>query len=171
MALALPLHPEFRTLPMVWYVPPLSPIRFDDAGLAEPHDIHLAELAQMRIPIDYLANLLCAGNRKPVEAALTRLSALRHYRRSLLSPQAPQWLQQANLSAPQAEAMYHLLALAPYHERFVIPTGMHRPGGDREYIEHGSCGFSFNSPHDTDGANLTGYRPDDRLVISTHSKE
>ena len=24
--LALPLHPEFRTLPMVWYVPPLSPI-------------------------------------------------------------------------------------------------------------------------------------------------
>jgi len=23
--LALPLHPEFRTLPMVWYVPPLSP--------------------------------------------------------------------------------------------------------------------------------------------------
>jgi len=24
---AFPLHPEFRTLPMVWYVPPLSPIR------------------------------------------------------------------------------------------------------------------------------------------------
>ncbi|VEB59428.1 respiratory nitrate reductase 2 subunit beta [Salmonella enterica subsp. enterica] len=23
--LALPLHPEYRTLPMVWYVPPLSP--------------------------------------------------------------------------------------------------------------------------------------------------
>ena len=22
----LPLHPEYRTLPMVWYVPPLSPI-------------------------------------------------------------------------------------------------------------------------------------------------
>ena len=26
---ALPLHPEFRTLPMVWYVPPLSPGRLD----------------------------------------------------------------------------------------------------------------------------------------------
>ena len=25
--LALPLHPEYRTLPMVWYVPPLSPIK------------------------------------------------------------------------------------------------------------------------------------------------
>jgi nitrate reductase beta subunit len=24
---AFPLHPEYRTLPMVWYVPPLSPIQ------------------------------------------------------------------------------------------------------------------------------------------------
>ena len=24
---ALPLHPEYRTMPMVWYVPPLSPVR------------------------------------------------------------------------------------------------------------------------------------------------
>ena len=24
---ALPLHPEYRTLPMVWYVPPLSPVQ------------------------------------------------------------------------------------------------------------------------------------------------
>lgn len=31
--LALPLHPEYRTLPMVWYVPPLSPIQsVADAG-------------------------------------------------------------------------------------------------------------------------------------------
>ena len=26
LRVALPLHPEFRTLPMVWYVPPLSPL-------------------------------------------------------------------------------------------------------------------------------------------------
>ena len=24
--LALPLHPEYRTMPMVWYIPPLSPV-------------------------------------------------------------------------------------------------------------------------------------------------
>src|SRR5207244_7623176 len=24
--IALPLHPEYRTMPMVWYVPPLSPV-------------------------------------------------------------------------------------------------------------------------------------------------
>jgi nitrate reductase / nitrite oxidoreductase, beta subunit len=30
---AFPLHPEYRTLPMVWYVPPLSPIQSAaDAG-------------------------------------------------------------------------------------------------------------------------------------------
>ena len=25
--IAFPLHPEYRTLPMVWYIPPLSPIQ------------------------------------------------------------------------------------------------------------------------------------------------
>lgn len=31
--LAFPMHPEYRTLPMVWYVPPLSPIAHAiDAG-------------------------------------------------------------------------------------------------------------------------------------------
>ena len=31
--IALPLHPEYRTLPMVWYVPPLSPV--ESAGRAD----------------------------------------------------------------------------------------------------------------------------------------
>jgi nitrate reductase beta subunit len=40
--LALPLHPEYRTLPMVWYVPPLSPIQSvaDAGGL--PHNGNIA---------------------------------------------------------------------------------------------------------------------------------
>ena len=33
---ALPLHPEFRTMPMVWYVPPLSPVV--DAVSRDGHD-------------------------------------------------------------------------------------------------------------------------------------
>ncbi|XNM60913.1 hypothetical protein ACLK1T_29660 [Escherichia coli] len=32
--LALPLHPEYRTLPMVWYVPPLSPIGLQQARVS-----------------------------------------------------------------------------------------------------------------------------------------
>lgn len=169
--LALPLHPEFRTLPMVWYVPPLSPVRFEDAADGAVHDIRLGELNQLRIPVQYLAHMLSAGDPKPVEESLARLIALRYYRRNLLSPQAPQWLEQVGLDVEQADAMYRLLALAPYHERFVIPTGMHKPGSGQEYIEHSSCGFSFNTPHDMQGMNLTGYRPDNQLVIRTHNQE
>jgi nitrate reductase beta subunit len=29
---AFPLHPEYRTLPMVWYIPPLSPVQVGRAG-------------------------------------------------------------------------------------------------------------------------------------------
>jgi nitrate reductase beta subunit len=61
---ALPLHPEYRTLPMVWYVPPLSPIvntLETDGYEANPDDVFGA-IEHMRIPIDYLANLLAAGD-------------------------------------------------------------------------------------------------------------
>ena len=39
---ALPLHPEYRTMPMVWYVPPLSPIvnaLEEDGYEADPDDL------------------------------------------------------------------------------------------------------------------------------------
>ena len=39
--IALPLHPEYRTLPMVWYVPPLSPIQNAFNGLMDSLDPHV----------------------------------------------------------------------------------------------------------------------------------
>lgn len=58
--LALPLHPEYRTLPMVWYVPPLSPIQSAaDAGELGSNGI-LPDVESLRIPVQYLANLLTA---------------------------------------------------------------------------------------------------------------
>ncbi len=62
--IALPLHPEYRTLPMVWYVPPLSPVEslgeslVRDGGNAE--DV-FAAIEELRIPVDYLASFLSAG--------------------------------------------------------------------------------------------------------------
>ncbi len=54
--LALPLHPEYRTLPMVWYVPPLSPIQSAaDAGELGSNGI-LPDVESLRIPVQYLAN-------------------------------------------------------------------------------------------------------------------
>jgi hypothetical protein len=61
---ALPLHPECRTLPTVWYVPPLSPFvntLETDGYEANPDDVFPA-IEKLRIPVDYLANLLTAGD-------------------------------------------------------------------------------------------------------------
>ncbi len=69
---ALPLHPEYRTMPMVWYVPPLSPVV--DALANTGNDGESAgnlfgAIEALRIPIDYLAALLSAGDAGPVDAA------------------------------------------------------------------------------------------------------
>ena len=78
---ALPLHPEYRTLPMVWYVPPLSPI---SAAANAGHvgiNGEIPDVSQLRIPVKYLANLLTAGDTVPVVRALERMLAMRAYQR------------------------------------------------------------------------------------------
>ena len=68
--LALPLHPEYRTLPMVWYVPSLSPIQqAADAGHIGMDGV-IPDVESLRIPLKYLANLLTAGDEAPVKLAL-----------------------------------------------------------------------------------------------------
>ncbi len=66
-----------RTLPMVWYIPPLSPLinLSDKTNGAQVLD-------RLRIPVRYLANLLAAGDEAPVRLALKKLMALRAYMRS-----------------------------------------------------------------------------------------
>jgi nitrate reductase beta subunit len=61
------------------------------------------------------------------------------------------------LTAAQIEAMYHVMAIANYEDRFVIPT-THREVSEDAYELRGSCGFSFGDgclPSDT-GVNLFG---------------
>src|SRR5690625_238307 len=67
---ALPLHPEYRTMPMVWYIPPLSPVVdvVSETGAdAEDKDTLFAAIDQMRIPKEYLANLFTAGDVRPID--------------------------------------------------------------------------------------------------------
>ena len=68
--IALPLHPEYRTMPMVWYVPPLSPVV--DAISRDGHDGEDADnlfgaIEALRIPIEYLAGLFTAGDTAVVD--------------------------------------------------------------------------------------------------------
>lgn len=148
---ALPLHPEFRTMPMVWYIPPLSPIvsAAKEQGVSE----NLFPLLEdMRIPMEYLANILTAGDVKPIKSALGKLLAMRAYMRSVqINKEIDQEkLNQAGLDEESAKAMYRLLAIAKYEDRFVIPTS-HQEKYVDVYKEQGNCGYCLPQGDSTCG--------------------
>ncbi|MER6558032.1 nitrate reductase subunit beta [Streptomyces sp. NPDC001027] len=123
---ALPLHPEYRTLPMVWYIPPLSPVvdAVRDTGRdAEDHRNLFAAVDALRIPVDYLAQLFTAGDPAPVDAVLRRLVAMRSYLRDINLGREPDDAipESVGMTGEQLYDMYRLLALAKYDERYVIP--------------------------------------------------
>ena len=144
--LALPLHPEYRTLPMVWYVPPLSPIQSAaDAGAIGQEGV-LPDVKSLRIPVQYLANLLTAGDTKPVLHALDRMLAMRHFKRAetVDGKVDTSALEQVGLTVQQAQEMYRYLAIANYEDRFVVPSS-HRELAKEAFPEAKGCGFSFGN--------------------------
>ncbi|AKQ73239.1 nitrate reductase subunit beta [Bacillus licheniformis] len=144
--IALPLHPEYRTLPMVWYIPPLSPIMnmFEGKGTAQSAEDIFPAIDEMRIPIEYLANLLTAGDTHHIRTTLKKMSVMRmHMRATQTNKQIDSSLiQDTGLTEEQIEDMYRLLAIAKYDDRFVIPQ-THREEVADLYMEQGSCGLSF----------------------------
>src|SRR5690606_9535529 len=83
---ALPLHPEYRTMPMVWYVPPLSPVvdlLRDQGHDAESADTLFGAIGSLRIPVEYLAELFTAGDTDIVSDVLWKLAAMRSYLRDI----------------------------------------------------------------------------------------
>jgi len=131
------LHPEYRTLPMVWYIPPLSPVAEHSTSM------NLDSLIDsLRIPITYLANLLSAGDEEPVRLVLKRLAAIRQYMRSVRVEQSVdlEVLDSVGLTVEAAQAIYRLLAIAKYDERFVVPT-LRRTDGERLFKDQGRCGL------------------------------
>ncbi|GAA2669934.1 MULTISPECIES: nitrate reductase subunit beta [Actinosynnema] len=123
---ALPLHPEYRTMPMVWYIPPLSPVVDvvrDTGHDAEDHGNLFAAIEALRIPVEYLAQLFTAGDVEPVNAVLRRLAAMRAYMRDINLGREPRESVAAGvgMTGEQVYDMYRLLALAKYDERYVIP--------------------------------------------------
>lgn len=145
---AFPLHPEYRTLPMVWYIPPLSPVQsaVESGRIGTTDDGIMPDLNQLRIPIRYLSNLLTAGNDAPVEFGLKRMMAMRHYMRSklIVGNKDTSYLKQVELSEEMVEDMYKIMAIANYEDRYVIPSS-HREETLDAYGESGGCGFSFGN--------------------------
>ena len=123
---ALPLHPEYRTLPMVWYIPPLSPVVDvvrDTGHDAEDHGNLFAAIEALRIPVEYLARLFTAGDPEPVTAVLRKLAAMRSYLRDINLGREPREAvaNAVGMTGEQVYDLYRLLALAKYDERYVIP--------------------------------------------------
>ncbi|OLF14152.1 nitrate reductase subunit beta [Actinophytocola xinjiangensis] len=123
---ALPLHPEYRTMPMVWYIPPLSPVVDvvrDTGHDGEHHTTLFAAIDALRIPVDYLARLFTAGDPEPVNQVLRRLAAMRSYLRDInLGREPDESIPDAvGMTGEELYDLYRLLALAKYDERYVIP--------------------------------------------------
>jgi len=123
---ALPLHPEYRTMPMVWYIPPLSPVvdaLRETGNDAEDAGNLFGALDSLRIPIEYLAELFTAGDVGPVKASLRKLAAMRSYMRdvNLGRDTRPEIPEAVGMDEETLYEMYRLLAIAKYEDRYVIP--------------------------------------------------
>ena len=127
---ALPLHPEYRTMPMVWYIPPLSPVV--DLLREQGHDAEapgnlFGAIDALRIPVEYLAEMFTAGDADIVTLVLQKLAAMRSYMRGVtLRDERDESLAEAvGMTGKAMEQMYRLLAIAKYDERYVIPPAHH----------------------------------------------
>jgi nitrate reductase beta subunit len=142
---------------MVWYIPPLSPVV--DALTETGHDGEdignlFGAIEAMRIPIEYLAELFTAGDVEPVDAVLRKLAAMRAHMRTvnLGEPVDPAIAESVGMSIDELEAMYRLLAIAKYEDRYVIPTA-HSEVANALLDELPGCSVDFDS---TPGENPIG---------------
>ena len=130
--IALPPHIEYRTLPMLFYVPPQAPVLAAQAnGVVEnAADDLFHDIDNARVPMKFLANLFGAGYEAGVRYALRKQKAVRWYRRAVTvgdveMATAERMLNEADSSVQEAEAIYRLTSLCTFKDRFVIPP-MHR---------------------------------------------
>jgi nitrate reductase beta subunit len=148
--IALPLHPEFRTLPSLFYVPPESPMitMLDERGVWTSDGEWLPTLDEFRVPLKYLAAMFGAGNEEVVKVALRRQLALRHYKRSeqVDGEIVLDGLKEVGLTKEDADHMFRLLSLGFLKERFVIPTTKREEADADPFIERGFMGFDDMAP-------------------------
>ncbi len=126
--LALPLHVEYRTMPMLFCVPPLLPLMGRSADGAYGHEPGqpFAAVEQARLPLRYLASLFSAGNEAIVEGVLRKLLAVRWVKRwqsvgDVSATELGSVLRQAQTTVAEAEAIYAMTSLPTTQDRYVMP--------------------------------------------------
>lgn len=141
---------------MVWYVPPLSPIvdlLRDQGHDAEAPGVLFGAIDALRIPTEYLAELFTAGDTEVISGVLGKLAAMRAYMRDITlgretDPSIPAAV---GMTEESMYAMYRLMAIAKYDERYVIPTAHAEQAHDLEEL---GCSLDFD-----DGPGMGGSGP------------
>jgi nitrate reductase beta subunit len=151
--IALPPHLEYRTLPMLFYVPPLLPVTSGQEGetTTTDSDDFFHPIEKARMPVEFLGSLLGAGNTGVVSYALRKMMAVRYYRREKtvgdISPETvDRVLREADCTREQAEGIYKLTAMANLEDRFVIAPSQREQAVEmmKDPHEHRSeVGFGF----------------------------
>jgi len=126
--IALPLHVEYRTFPMLFYVPPLLPVMSSTQGDVVKNDLDelFADIEQARAPLEYLGKMFSGGNLGKLRYALRKQVAVRIWRRhvtvgDISEEKALAALNEADCTGAEADAIYKLSALSTFDERFVVP--------------------------------------------------
>ena len=152
--IALPLHPEFRTIPNLFYVPPMLPAmaQMDDNGNYETVSTDLfPKVDQNRVPVKYLASLFSNGDTEKIVEVYEKLLSVKYHRRNvtvgdLSEKEVADLMANAKVDVDTANDIFRLTSLATFEERFVIP-----PAHREESIEmleatadaKGETGFGF----------------------------
>lgn len=143
-------------MPMVWYVPPLSPVV--DLLSTQGHDAEdsgnlFGAIEALRIPVEYLAELFTAGRTDIVTDVLRKLAAMRSYMRgvTLRGEGDPAIAASAGMSEEMLYEMYRLMAIAKYEERYVIPTAHIEQAHELEEL---GCSLDYD-----DGPGMYGSGP------------
>ncbi len=154
--LALPLHIEYRTMPMLFYVPPMLPVLGKKTNDVYANSLNGNDFAEMlenaRIPLKYLANLFSAGNEETIRDIMKKMMTVRAVKRAEqlkeeLNETTKKLFRETGLTEKDVQEIYHLTALSNFNERFVIPE-TRREQAIEEMVDpefcKGNCGLGFN---------------------------
>jgi nitrate reductase beta subunit len=146
-SMAVPLHPEFRTLPNVFYVPPLMPFLAEkEDGMIKTAEGLFATLEQSRLPIGYLSALFTAGNDVEMAGPYRKLLAIRLWRRAEtvgdVDPnEVARAFTDAGLSREDAAEIHRLTTFARLEERVVLPPSVREVALEEWSGAQGGIGF------------------------------
>jgi nitrate reductase / nitrite oxidoreductase, beta subunit len=137
---------------MVWYVPPLSPVESLVEETIDPGvgtDEVFGAVEDLRIPVEYLASFLSAGDPEPVRRSLRRLAAMRSFMRgwNIRGEGDPALADAVGMTVDEVEDMYRQVAIADYDDRYVLPKA-HGEISAGVLLDQGSCGLDFAQPPD-----------------------